>query len=201
MKPIGSVRGYARDRVITTFEVSKGHTIYEQGDPACYWFEVLSGMVATAYVSPDGRRQITGFFCAGEVIGADQGLYESSAEVKTDVCRVRRVPWGGTEDYEQGLERALLSARHSILILGQRTAAAQISALLLDLHMRTGSGPSVPLPMTQRDIADYLGLTVETVSRTFAMLAKRKLVVRGEPHLARIMNMKKLQDLAGDDGR
>lgn len=191
-----NVLGHAQEETVDTLGFTKGQVIYRQGDPALFWFEVVSGMVRTSHLFLDGRRQLTGFFCPEEIFGADQGNYNSSAEAVTTIAWVRRVRWGTTAEDDHSLERALTSAENSILLLGHRTAAARIAAFLLDLRTRTSSGRLVPLPMPRCDIADYLGLTVETVSRTFTMLTRRKLINQNEPHHVRIDHLEGLYAVA-----
>jgi len=179
---------------------AKGDAVYRQGDPGLFWFEVLVGMVRSVRLSPDGRRQLIGFWVPGDIFGAEQGFYRSSIEVVTDIAWVRRVRWGATDEDDQSLEKALAGAENSIVILGHRTAASRLAAFLLDLHCRTGAGPSLALPMTRGDIADHLGLTVETVSRTFAQFVRRGLLARQQHCQVDIADLEGLRALAGDSG-
>ncbi|HEX8058518.1 MAG TPA: helix-turn-helix domain-containing protein [Novosphingobium sp.] len=180
----------------------QGEVIYHQGDAAQCWFEVVRGMVLTAHVSFDGRRQITGFFVPGEIFGAEHGRHKASAEVVTSTARVRRVRWGAEDVGEGVFERALISAERSILLLGHRTAAERVAAFLRDLYARTGIGGLVHLPMHRSDIADYLGLTPETVSRALTALVKRGLIAHAGLHDFRIFDRVGLEVVAnGDDDR
>lgn len=180
----------------------QGDVIYHQGDAAQCWFEVVRGMVLTAHVSFDGRRQITGFFVPGEIFGAEHGRHKASAEVVTPTARLRRVRWGAEEEGEGVFERALISAERSILLLGHRTAAERVAAFLRDLYARTGVGGLVHLPMHRSDIADYLGLTPETVSRALTALAKRGLIAHAGLHDFRIFDRAALALVAnGDEDR
>lgn len=179
-----------------TLGYSKGQAIYRQDDTALFWYEVVSGMVRTCHLYMDGRRQLTGFACPGEIFGVDPGRYHNSAEVVTETAWVRRVRWGATGEDDRSLGRALTSAENSILLLGHRTAASRIAAFLLDLRTRMGAGPLVPLPMTRNDIADYLGLTVETISRTFTQLSRQGCILQDEPHHVRIADVLGLHAIA-----
>lgn len=193
-QPLGQNHATAADRL----GFAKGDAVYRQGDPGLFWFEVLVGMVRSVRLSPDGRRQLIGFCVPGDVFGAEQGCYRSSAEVVTDMAWVRRVRWGATDEDDQSLEKALAGAENSIVILGHRTAASRLAAFLLDLHHRTGAGPALALPMNRGDIADHLGLTVETVSRTFAQFVRRGLLTRQQPCHVVIADLEELRTLAGD---
>jgi CRP/FNR family transcriptional regulator, nitrogen fixation regulation protein len=174
----------------------QGDAIYHQGDPAHCWFEVTRGMILTAHVSFDGRRQITGFHVPGEIFGAEHGRHKASAEVVSSTAKVRRVRWSA-EDLGDGVfERALISAERSILLLGHRTAADRVAAFLRDLYVRTGVGGLVHLPMQRSDIADYLGLTPETVSRALTALVKRGLIAHAGLHAFRIFDRVGLEVVA-----
>jgi CRP-like cAMP-binding protein len=177
----------------------KGTIIYRQDDPAAFRFEVVSGVVRTSYLFMDGRRQLTGFFFAGEVFGADQGLYKTTAEVVSESAEVKRVSWGDRADDERALSQALDLVENSILLLGRRTALSRVAAFVADVRIRTGEQQSVSLPMSQTDIADFLGLTVETVSRSFSQLVRQRLIARPEPHLVRIIDLRRLNALAGTE--
>lgn len=180
----------------------QGEVIYHQGDPALCWFEVTLGMVLTAHVSFDGRRQITGFFVPGEIFGAEHGRHKASAEVVTTTARVRRVRWSAVDVADDVFERALVSAERSLLLLGHRTAAERVAAFLRDLYSRTGVSGLVHLPMHRSDIADYLGLTPETVSRALSALVKRGLIAPAGLHDFRIFDRAGLEVVAnGDDHR
>jgi CRP-like cAMP-binding protein len=177
----------------------KGTIIYRQDDPALFRFEVVSGVIRTSYLFMDGRRQLIGFFVAGEVFGADQGFYKASAEVVSERAEVRRVSWGDRTEDERALSHALELVENSILLLGRRTALSRVAAFVTDLRARTGGGQSIPLPMSRTDIADFLGLTVETVSRSFSQLIRQRLIARPEAHEVRILDLRKLNALAGAD--
>lgn len=192
--PMGQNSVAANDRL----GFAKGEAVYHQGDPGHYWFEVIAGMVRSVRLSPDGRRQLTGFYIPGDIFGAEQGSYRSSVEVVTDEAWVRRVRWGATDEDDRSLEKALAGAENSILILGHRTAASRLAAFLLDLCCRTGAARSLALPMTRSDIADFLGLTVETVSRTFAQFVRRGLLARQQHCQVDIADLEGLRTLAGD---
>ena len=98
------------------------------------------------------------------------------------------------------LERALESARQCIFLFGHRTAANRVAAFLISIADRSGGRSGVQIPMTRSDIADYLNLTLHTVSRTISEFAKRRLIVLDGPQNIRILDLEQLRLLAGDGG-
>jgi CRP/FNR family nitrogen fixation transcriptional regulator len=204
LRPIGDAVNYLRNTIGCASQVTplvrsvlKGAVIFRQDDPAQARYEVASGVVRTTYLFADGRRQVTGFFFKGEVFGTDRGTYKTSAEVVSETAQVRRIRWGDSADDERALNKALLLVENSILLLGRRTALSRIAAFLLDVCARSAGSRWIPLPMSRADIADHLGLTVETVSRTFSHLIRKRLIVQGKHHLVRIIDLEGLSALAG----
>lgn len=175
----------------------KGDTIYRQDDFSPYWFEILSGVVRTVHLFMDGRRQITGFFCTGDIFGADSERYRATAEAVSGDIWIRRFRWGVSGQDTCAMERALDSAENSIRLLGYRTADARIAAFILDLYFRLGANDHVDVVMSRSDIADYLGLTTGTVSRTFADLMRRGLIAQSDGHLVRMIDLERLRIVAG----
>ena len=181
----------------------KGDTIYYEGDPAKHWYEVVSGIVRTCRFYADGHRQLTGFFYADDVFGVERGRHTETAEAVTHVILRRHgadeLTAQGRHDsgrQEKALQRALDSARQCIFLLGHRTAADRVAAFLLTAH-RSGSD-KIELAMTRSDIADHLGLTMHTVSRTFSDLARRGLIALDGPQHVRLLNLEGLRELAGE---
>jgi CRP/FNR family transcriptional regulator len=176
------------DRVGFGVEFGKGRTIYYESDEARHYFEIVSGVVRLCKVTEDGRRQIMAFLTAGDLFGwATQDHYSYSAEAVTPVSAVkysrRRVEALVRTDPTVGrrvlvlLSNQLALAHDHLLLLGRMTASERISVFLLTLTRRRANhlpdARIVELPMNRRDIADYLGLTIETVSRTMSAM-KRK---------------------------
>lgn len=178
-------------------DARKGAIIYRQDDPAAFRFEVVSGVIRTTYLFEDGRRQLTGFFFDGDVFGTDQGFYKASAEVVSETAEVQRIRWGDRDADERALSQALELVENSVLLLGRRTALSRVAAFLADIRCRTGAKPQILLPMSRVDIADYLGLTVETVSRTFSQLIRRRVIAQLDQQQVRIIDQERLNALAG----
>ena len=155
--------------------------IYAEGETAGYVYKVISGVVRVSKLLPDGRRQISAFHMPGEMFGfeADE-LHHASAEAVVPT-RVVAYKWEGvlgTEKQSASFVRELLSLtvlglRHTqdhLLLLGRKNALERLAEFLLEMSARMGGSAVLELAMPRHDIADYLGLTLETVSRMFAEL-------------------------------
>src|ERR1700760_4819640 len=186
-------------------------TLFEQGALAGSVFNVTEGIVRLYKSLADGRRQIVGFALPGDFLGlALMDRYGVAAEAVTEVrvCRFARSAFVPYVDSGPHLWRRLhefagheLSlAQDQMLLLGRRTADEKVAAFLLNMqtrYARVGSNSVVvPLPMSRQDIADYLGLTIETVSRTFTKFARDKLLVI-VPDGIRILAKDRLGRVAG----
>jgi len=186
------------------FNVAKGDILYRQGDSRTAWFEVDSGIIRTCRHHSDGSRQVVGFFFEGDVFGTDREHHSTTAEAVTDAV-VTRVCQTNAVDSVNGvlpdgfLQRALESADRSLFLFGRRKAASRLAAFLIHFAERSGSTDKIHLPMSRDDIADHLGLTVETVSRTFSELARRGVLLFCSSHLIAIVDPAELHRLAGDE--
>ena len=157
--------------------------IYAEGDEARCFYKVVSGTVRTCRFLSDGRRQIDAFHMAGEVFGFEAGAdHRMSAEAVTE-CTLIAYRRRGLEQmvaqddrlgrwfFSHAMTCMALAREHSLL-LGRGSAAQKISAFLLEIADREASDTIVDLAMSRQDIADYLGLTIETVSRTLSHLER-----------------------------
>ncbi len=177
-----------------------GRTFVNEGDSADNFFNITSGTARLFKSLPDGRRQITGFAGRGHFLGlAVSNSYAFSAEAIEPVqyCRFSRIKLRQMLDDFPALEKRLLevasnelvAAQEQMLLLGRKTARERVASFLLSRKLETAAcistTPHVHLPMTRSDIADYLGLTIETVSRTLTSLKADKLI--GIPHPAEIV--------------
>lgn len=168
-----------------------GQVLVREGDPADFVYNITSGSVRVYKLLSDGRRQITGFLFAGDFLGlADGAEHGFSAEAiePSSACRFRRSEYQALIHSTPALERALLNrvrhelaAAHSqMLLLGRKTAQERLASFLLDLPahdpLRPQQAGQVHLPMTRGEIADYLGLTIETVSRVLTKLKTQGVV-------------------------
>jgi CRP/FNR family nitrogen fixation transcriptional regulator len=158
----------------TTFQ--KGREIYGQNEPAEYVYKLLKGTAQSSKILSDGRRQIQDFYFPGDVFGMASGLtHEAAAEAVTDVtvAIVNSTAVATTAAHDSEVASHLLAylaleldhaRNHSTLLV--KTAQERVASFLLQLNRRF-AGNTLQLTMSRLDIADYLGLTVETVSRTF----------------------------------
>ena len=158
--------------------------IYAEGEPAGNVYKVVSGVVRISKLLPDGRRQISAFDTAGDMFGFEaDDLHHASAEavtpVKVVVYKWQSLLADGTRStsiVRDLLNLAMIGLRNTqehLLLLGRKNALERVAAFLLDMAKRTKSGSVVELAMARHDIADYLGLTLETVSRMFAELKEQ----------------------------
>lgn len=195
------------NRLGTTTKCGKNHTIYFEGDEAEHCYKVKSGTVRLCKVTEDGRRQIAAFLTEGDLFGwTDHGFYGFSAEAVTDVtlekyCRAR-VDEAAKASPALGrcvlglLSSQLASAHDHLLLLGRMTAAERIASFLLELVRRQHNGGSIALAMSRKDVADYLGLTVETVSRTMSALKRKGIISFAEPENVELRQSRALERLA-----
>lgn len=191
-------------------QLAAGEPLFHEGDPAVEVFTVTSGMLKLSKLLPDGRRQVTGFLMAGDYLGlAFAERYICSAEAVTPVrlCRFARSAFLKLLDQFPALEKALLgraatelaAAQQQMLLLGRKSAHERIASFVLQLAERqaTKEGQWIDVPMTRTDIADYLGLTIETVSRTLTSLRKAGLITVPDPHHLQIVQRARLVAEAG----
>lgn len=193
--------------------VEAGGTVFCEGDQAENVYEVVSGMLRLYKALPDGRRQITGFLSHGHLLGIaadDRHVY--TAEAVTDVT-LRRFPRRRFErmiEEVPGLARRVLSAtsnelcvaQDQMLLLGRKSADEKIASFLIMLAGRQGPGDaaaSVFVPMKRSDMADYLGLTVETVSRALARLKREGMIALAAHAYVDLIDRDRLKELAAGE--
>jgi CRP/FNR family transcriptional regulator len=210
-------RGLARQAAsrivaVSTLQRAKaGETLFSEGDDADGIYEVVTGMLRLYKLLPDGRRQITGFLGAGQILGlAPEGTHVYSAEAINDVtlCRYPRAGFERLIDEVPGLARRLLAvtshelraAQDQMLLLGRKAAAEKVASFLLLMADQQGSDDEIALPMGRSDIADYLGLTTETVSRTFTKLKTEGLIALPTTYRVEIRDRDQLEDFASGQG-
>ena len=185
--------------------------IIDEGEPADYLFNVTQGAVKLYKLLPDGRRQITGFLFAGDFLGIamnEKYAYSAEAVDRVSLCRFPRNKLERLLDEIPKLEKRLLGmasnelvqAQDQILLLGRKTAREKVVSFLLNLTDRAvkrGGAPSpVALPMGRADIADYLGLTTETVSRTITNLKRDGHIRLVQGGMVELPDLEALQELA-----
>jgi CRP-like cAMP-binding protein len=194
------------DMVGATMPFSRNMEIFGEGEPAEYLYKVVHGAVRTHRLLNDGRRQIGGFYLPGDVFGLEVGdVHRLSAEAisESKILVVKRSAVVALAARQSEVARDLwtLTAQelahlqNLMLTLGRKTAQERLAAFLLDMAGRGRTTDLVELPMSRQDIADYLGLTIETVSRTLTQLendeaielpTSRRIVLRDVAALRRL---------------
>ncbi len=185
--------------------------IFFDGDEASHVYEVRDGIVCAYRILPDGERHIISFYYPGDMIGnCSLGTYAYSAQALTPV-RVRRIPRSVLErSMAQRPELAqrflrlaaieLAATRDHLLCLAAKSAEAKLAAFLLALSRRNaeqGESPDeIRVPMTRLDIADYLGLTIETVSRTLSKFKRNGIIDLPRATLVQLKDADRLARLA-----
>ena len=182
-----------------------------EGDSSESVFEVVEGVVKLYKLTPDGRRQVTGFVYPGQLFGLSQQgtcIYTAEAVTPVTVVLYPRTKLDHLAAQVPGLAqrllalatRELITAQEQMLLLGRKTAVEKIASFLVaqaaDAVARGGDGGSLYLPMTRADIGDYLGLTTETVSRVFKPLKEHEILSLRHQKYVVIHDHAKLMDLA-----
>lgn len=192
--------------------LAAGEPLFHQGDLADCVFSLTSGVIKLNSVLPDGRRQVIAFLFPGDFVGLEAGeRHDFSAEAVSDamLCRFLRGRFERFASHYPALADAryrraaceLAMAHQRIVMLGRKTAAERLASFLSDIHRRTGMNEAdgvilVPLPMSRMDIADYLGLTKETVSREFTRLRTSRIIRPRSLTLLEILDSQRMHDLA-----
>jgi CRP/FNR family transcriptional regulator, anaerobic regulatory protein len=193
--------------------IQAGSALFWEGDPAKHLFEVVEGVLRIFRIIGDGRRVITGFLFPGDLVGIsmkDRYLYGAEAVTVTRVRRFARSAFQEKMNQCPALRPKLFArlcdemaaAQDQMALLACKTAEERLCSFLLLLARRTGdvskSTATVELPMTRQDIADYLGLTIETVSRNMTKLTARGMIVPKGRHGYQFKT-DRLSLLAGDE--
>jgi CRP/FNR family transcriptional regulator, nitrogen fixation regulation protein len=168
LERIGSRRSFVREEVI-----------YSEGDPSDCWYKVVAGTVRITKMLADGRRHIAEFYISGDSFGYDNAVERlHSAEAVGEVV-VMRYSWRATERLLDGNPRlarqlrdmtlrGLAHAQTRMVLLGRLTAQERVANFILEMFEQRDATRAIDLPMSRTDIADYLGLTIETVSRALS---------------------------------
>lgn len=184
---------------------SRNAEIYGENEPAEYLYKVISGAVRTYKVLSDGRRQIGGFYLPGDIFGlecGDEHCFSAEAITECKVLVIKRSSLVSLAARDSEVARQLwtmtageLERAQDHIMLLIKTAQERVAGFLLEMAARGASTAEIDLPMSRQDIADYLGLTIETVSRTLTQLEKtqaiavptsRRIVLRNRAALTRM---------------
>ena len=173
--------------------------IYAEGDAAACFYKVTSGIVRTCKFLSDGRRQIDAFYGAGDVFGFEAGKDHGLCAEAVSHCAVipyRRRNLEKIVATNQKLALQLFSyamgclehSRAHAMLLGRGTAARKLASFLLEMMSRRPAEDVIQLAMTRQDIADYLGLTIETVSRTLSQMERDGVIALSTARCIRLKN-------------
>jgi CRP/FNR family nitrogen fixation transcriptional regulator len=197
--------GSALDLMGAPMSFGRNVEIYGESEPADYLYKVVSGTVRTYKVLTDGRRQVGGFYVAGDIFGLETGdehTFSAEAIIESKVLVIKRSTVMALAERDHDVARALWTITGSELrrvqdhiMLLVKSAQERVASFLLEMSARISADNAVELPMSRQDIADYLGLTIETVSRTLTILenastielsSSRRIVLRNRPALSRL---------------
>jgi CRP/FNR family nitrogen fixation transcriptional regulator len=206
---LGELGELSRARVILSeFKYNRGAEIYGEAESADYIYQVVEGAVRSYKLLSDGRRQIGAFHLVGDIFGLENGAshrFTAEAIVDTTVRLMKRRSLEHIAESDVFVALDLLNmttsslqhAEDHMLLLGRKTSLERVAAFLLEMDRRLTAAGVIALPMCRRDIADYLGLTLETVSRVLSYLhgkgilgflgpTQRQIVLRDRLRLAEL---------------
>jgi len=195
---------------VAKVRMSAHQTLFERGQPADTVYTVTSGALKLYSLMPDGRRQIIGFPYPGDQLNFGalaQYPFNCEALTETTLCRFSRAEYTEFLDRFPELRQALTErtldelrlSQHQLAVLGRQTATERLASFLLQLLSKRSqvSANVVQLPMTRTDIADYLGLTTETVSRSFSQFRRDGLISLNVAERVGLLDIPALTTLAG----
>jgi CRP/FNR family nitrogen fixation transcriptional regulator len=193
------------DRMGAMMPFDRNAEIYGESEPADYLYKIVSGAVRTYKVLADGRRQVGAFYLPGDIFGleiGDEHAFSAEAVAASKILVIKRSALVSLAARDSEVASELwtitgceLRRAQDHLLLLIKSAKERVVAFLLEMTERLKSGAQIELPMSRQDIADYLGLTIETVSRTLTDLenaaaielpAARRIVLRNRAALGRI---------------
>src|SRR4051794_26321065 len=186
LPPIGLFAG-SPHLIGSPFTYSREEEIYGEGEEADFVYKIVSGAVRTCKLIGDGRRQINGFYLPGDLFGFERAdmhrlTAEAIMDTKVITFRRRQLERLATSNVDVACQlwsmtaKSLQHAEAHMLLLGRRTALERVATFLMEMDSRLGHTGSIELSMSRRDIADYLGLTLETVSRSMSQLQSQRAV-------------------------
>jgi CRP/FNR family transcriptional regulator/CRP/FNR family nitrogen fixation transcriptional regulator len=203
-----AVSAPARSRVLAA-----GRYLFHEGDEAAYVYEVKTGVLRLTRVLENGRRQVIAFGLPGDIIGFPDGdMHHTDCDVvaTAEVIAHRRAELESGEGDPhthalllQAALREISAMQDHFMMLARKSAVEKLASFLTVLSQRTGvplgKYTTVDLPMSRADIADFLGLTIETVSRTFSILRKEGTIALETPQTVLILDMDALVETSQGD--
>ena len=202
------LRGFRR--LGCSLALNAGETLFHQGAPALSVFTVTEGALKSYKILADGRRQVVGFHLPGDFLGASVDDTHAFAAEALEASRLCAFPQRRFDDFvgdHPPMERELYiaaahelaDARQQMVLLGRKTAIERIASFFFALSRPVGDAYVVDLPMSRSDIADYLGVTKETVSRTLTELKNMRLLRLRAMNCIELLDRARLEAIAGDD--
>ena len=176
-----------------------GSEIYAQGEKCGNLYQVEFGAVRIYRLLSDGRRQISAFHLAGEMFGFEVDKchhFFAEAICGTGVRVLRPSVSNFIPELLPMALQSLVRAQEQLLVLGRQNAVERVAAFFLEISERQGGLRQIELPMSRLDIADYLGLTIETVSRVFSKLRSKGVIRLSSLRSVEILKIQSLQDMA-----
>lgn len=205
LKPKKALRAHTKT-------ITSGANLFRDGDEANYVYQVLEGVVRSSKLLSDGRRQVLNFGYPSDIVGLSHDCsYHSDCDVVSDVkLRIfhKNACQNGIGEDKQLCTLLLRSAAAEVnnmqehfIMLGRKSAIEKLASFLIAVRNRTvgnhkDTNAGFNLPMNRSDIADFLGLTVETVSRNLTRLQKMGVIVLSSPHKIRSYKIHELQKFA-----
>jgi len=199
------------ERIVAHKHMARGHQLFEENQPSDHVYSLSEGAMRLFKLLPDGRRQIIGFALPGDFLGLashNKNTYSAEAIADAAVCRFRRDDLAAVLRQFPQLEHRLLgmandalaAAQEQMVLLGRKTPIEKVASFLLTLSKRLQRlgrpAGAINLPMTRADIADFLGLTVETVSRSFTKLKNARAISLPTPDRVQVADAAALESLA-----
>jgi CRP/FNR family nitrogen fixation transcriptional regulator len=201
----------AIDAFGTVVLVGRDQMVYAEGDPADYCYRVVAGAVRTVKLMPDGRRQVVEFYLPRDLFGFDgcEARY-LTAEAVADATLIRyprrRIEVQAESDsgfarwLQDMTSTSLRKAYRQMLLLGRKSAQERIASFLIEMADRDSLSEAdvVELPMSRSDIADHLGLTLETVSRVLNRLHRDDIITLASTHRIELADRESLEEMGGE---
>jgi CRP/FNR family transcriptional regulator len=195
-----------------TVRLSSGQVLFHEGDPVSRVFTLTTGTLKLYNLLADGRCHVAGFVSPGDFLGIsmdDEHVFSAEAVEASQLCWFPRTRFDGFVEDHSPMERELYrmaahelaSAHQQMMLLGRKTAIERLATFLIVLAGRAAGtsdsvGTMVQLPMSRSDIADYLGLTKETVSRVLSSFRRDHLIRLCSVHQIEILELRRLELLA-----
>jgi CRP/FNR family nitrogen fixation transcriptional regulator len=194
----------ALERIGARLSFARNDEIYAEGDGSDCWYKVVSGTVRICKLLADGRRHIAEFCFSGDCFGIDNAgerQYSAEAVDEVIVMRFQRKATESLIDHNSAVARQfcetmlrdLANAHGRTLLLGRMTAPERVATFLLEMFERRNRSKTLDLPMSRNDIADYLGLTIETVCRTLSGFKRDGIIAIPNPHRIELLDRDALE--------